>query len=42
MNHPYRFRKHYTRDEARALLPQVRQWLGRLTHLDERRQAAGG
>jgi hypothetical protein len=24
------FRKHYTRDEARALLPQVRQWLKEL------------
>ena len=23
----YRFDKHYTRDEARALLPQVREWL---------------
>jgi hypothetical protein len=22
------FRKHYTRDEARALLPQLRKWLG--------------
>jgi len=29
----YRFDKHYTRDEARALLPQVRQWLERLNHL---------
>lgn len=27
------FKKHYTRDEARALLPQVRQWLGRLEQL---------
>ena len=24
---PFRFRKHYTLDEARALLPQVRVWL---------------
>jgi len=23
----YRFQKHYTRDEARALLPQIRKWL---------------
>ena len=23
----YQFRKHYTREEARALLPQARQWL---------------
>jgi hypothetical protein len=26
----HRFRKHYTRDEARALLPQVRVWLTQL------------
>jgi hypothetical protein len=26
----YRFDKHYTRDEARALLPQIRQWLEQL------------
>jgi hypothetical protein len=29
----YQFEKHYTRDEARSLLPQVRQWLGRLAQL---------
>jgi hypothetical protein len=29
----YRYQKHYTRDEARALLPQVRQWLARLNEL---------
>ena len=29
----HRFDKHYTRDEARALLPQVRQWLERLNRL---------
>jgi hypothetical protein len=28
----YRFQKHYTRDEARELLPQVRQWLKRIAH----------
>jgi hypothetical protein len=28
-----RFEKHYTREEARALLPQIRQWLARLSHL---------
>ena len=27
------FDKHYTRDEARALLPQVRKWLERLNCL---------
>lgn len=29
----FRFTKHYTRDEARALLPQIRWWLKRLTEL---------
>ena len=29
----YQFEKHYTRDEARALLPQIRQWLEQLNHL---------
>ena len=29
----HRFDKHYTRDEARALLPQVRKWLERLNRL---------
>jgi hypothetical protein len=29
----WQFRKHYTRDEARALLPQLRLWLGRLHEL---------
>jgi hypothetical protein len=28
-----RFDKHYTRDEARALLPQIREWLERLNRL---------
>jgi hypothetical protein len=28
-----RFEKHYTREEARALLPEIRRWLGRLGHL---------
>lgn len=30
---PYRYRQHYTREEARALLPQVRRWLERLVAL---------
>jgi hypothetical protein len=30
---PYRFKKHYTLDEARALLPQVRGWLGEAADL---------
>jgi hypothetical protein len=29
----WQFEKHYTRDEARNLLPQIRQWLGRLAQL---------
>ena len=29
----HQFKKHYTRDEARALLPQIRQWLKQLTAL---------
>ena len=28
-----RFDKHYTRDEARALLPKIRQWLEQLNRL---------
>src|SRR5215469_3070714 len=31
----HRFTKHYTRDEARALLPQARQWLEQLEHAHE-------
>jgi hypothetical protein len=27
---PWQFSKHYTRDEARALLPQIRDWLAQL------------
>jgi len=29
-NVPHRFTKHYTREEARALLPQLREWLAEL------------
>ncbi len=29
------FDKHYTREEARALLPQIRQWLEQLSRLRE-------
>jgi len=29
----HQFKKHYTRDEARALLPKIRQWLARLNQL---------
>jgi hypothetical protein len=29
----HRFKKHYTRDEARALLPVLREWLNRLDAL---------
>jgi hypothetical protein len=34
----YRFEKHYTREEAQALLPQVREWLQRLAHLRDERE----
>jgi hypothetical protein len=27
---PWRYSKHYTRDEARRLLPQIREWLAEL------------
>ena len=33
---PYHYQTHYTLDEARALLPQVRQWLQRLQAAMER------
>jgi hypothetical protein len=29
----YHFHKHYTRDEARSLLPEIREWLERLMAL---------
>ena len=29
------FQKHYTREEANALLPQIRQWLAKLNRLRE-------
>ena len=29
----YQFRKHYTREEARALLPKIREWLSQLQQL---------
>lgn len=29
----FRYQKHYTREEARALLPEVRQWLAQLNAL---------
>jgi len=32
----YRFRKHYTREEARGLLPLVREWLKRGAELHRR------
>src|SRR5512138_2097943 len=34
---PYQFTKHYTRDEARALLPEIRLSLKRLQHLESAR-----
>ena len=34
----YRFEKHYTREEARALLPQLRAWLKQLNELRSEQQ----
>jgi hypothetical protein len=34
----YQFKKHYTRDEARDLLQQIRQWLEQLSQLRKRLQ----
>lgn len=34
----YQFKKHYTRDEAQALLPEVRKWLEQLARLQTRLQ----
>lgn len=34
----HRFDKHYTRDEARELLPQLREWLADLNRLREEMQ----
>lgn len=31
----HQFEKHYTREEANALLPQIREWLARLNRLRE-------
>lgn len=36
MKGPFQFRKHYTVDEARALLPTINGWLERLEHHRER------
>src|SRR6185436_6962322 len=33
---PFHFQKHYTLEEARALLPKVREWLAELHQLRER------
>ena len=32
----FQFQKHYTIEEARALLPQLRKWLGELNHCRQR------
>ena len=32
----HRFQKHYTREEAKALLPEVQQWLAQLLDLRDR------
>jgi len=35
-NISYQFQKHYSREEARALLPQIREWLRQLDELRPR------
>jgi hypothetical protein len=40
MDTPQQFSIHYSREEARQLLPQIEDWLGQLLHLDERFQKA--
>src|SRR5205814_9728014 len=35
---PHRYQKHDTRDEARALLPQIRLWLKRIVQLRAQRE----
>jgi hypothetical protein len=32
----HRYRKHYSRDEARALLPKIREWLSELQQLRQK------
>jgi len=32
----YQFKQHFTRDQARALLPQIRQWLKQLSALRQK------
>lgn len=36
----YRFQKHYTLEEARSLLPEIRQWLRRLQELTRQLETA--
>lgn len=38
MSDARQFSIHYTREEARGLLPQIEEWLQKLTHLNERLQ----
>lgn len=40
MSDTHQFSVHYTREDARKLLPQIEQWLQSLEHLDERYQKA--
>ena len=37
---PHNFHKHYTREEATALLPQIREWLQRLNELRQQLEKA--
>ena len=40
MNHPHKFSIHYTRDEARKLLPQIDVWLAKLLLLEDQLKKA--
>lgn len=40
MSDSHQFSIHYTRDEARKLLPQIEEWLQKLFHLDGRLKKA--
>ena len=37
----HRYRRHYTQEEARALLPQLRQWLEKLDELRLKMEVSG-
>ena len=40
MSDDYQFSVHYSREEARKLLPQIKEWLQKLLHVEERLKKA--